>query len=819
MWNGRNHARRYWVWIDQLAHDVRFSARALTRSPGFTAAVVLTLSLAIGATTSIFNVADEALFRPLPLPQAEQLTAVYNYNQKTAAYLSSSYPDYVDYRNQTQTFEQLSAYVRYPFAVSVGNRTLRVTAEAVTLEYFQMLQLQPLAGSTFTSDDAPEALLSERLWREQFGGAVSALGATVRIERQPFRIVGIIPERFRGANLNWSEPPEVWIPLRAVSIPVPRLGQMKIFGLRSARWLALLGRRKPGVTVEQAQAELRNLAASLASAEPANKDITAVAFDASRSKFWPAFRDKVALSLGMFGIAAAMVLLLACANVSNLLLERALARRREIAVRLAIGAGRARLIRQMFVEGFLLVTPGFLGAMALSRILAKLVSRYPSAIGDITLSLEPQMDGRVLLFGFLLSLLAVVLFGLAPALQATRSGPQSVLKESGNSVTRGREQWLREAMVVAQIALTTILLIGGGLFARSLLRGYSVDPGFTSDHLIVSTFDFNAVPPQTRPAFVQRLLDEAVTLPGIESVAVSPHLPLVSGGSAVEVSAPGSMPQAVSLRYAGPGFFHTMGISLRAGREFAPPDRMASLAVVSEDLARRLWPETNPLGRTLLMKRGSDAGMQLEVVGVSGGVRASSLWEEPGSQVYVPWDTASTQHWILRTRGEPAGQLPAVREFWNRIAPEVSLWDLRTGDEIIGEELAPQRLAAQLFGAFGFLAITLASVGLYSLTAFGVARRTQEIGIRIAIGAAPVALAGRILARALLVATLGLVAGLAAALRLGKLVSPLVHEVSPADALTLMTVVAALLAVTALAALAPAFRATRVDPAAILRKE
>lgn len=811
--------RRHWVWLDQLGHDIRFSARALTRSPGFSAVVVLTLSLAIGATTAIFSVADEALFRPLPLPEAEQLTAVYNYNQKTAAYVSSSYPDYVDYRNQAQSFEQLSAYVRFPFAVSMGNRTVRVTVEAVTPEYFQMLRLQPIAGSTFTSDDAPEALLSERLWREQFGGTAAAPDATVRIERQPFRIVGIIPEQFSGANLNWSEPPEVWIPLRALSIPQPRLGQMKIFGLRSARWLALFGRRKPGVTVEQAQAELRSLAAGLASAEPGNKDITAVAFEASRSKFWPAFRDKVALSLGMFGIAAGLVLLLACANVSNLLLERALARRREFAVRIAIGAGRARLIRQMFVEGFLLVTPGFLGAMMVSRVLSNLVSRYPSAIGGITLSLEPQMGARMLLFGFLLSVLAAVLVGLAPALQATRSGPQSVLKESGNSVTRGSEQWSREAMVVAQIALTTILLIGGGIFARSLLRGYSVDPGFRSDHLIVSTFDFSAVPPQTRPAFLQRLLDETVTLPGIESVAVSPHLPLVSGGSAAQVSAPDGMPQAVSLRYAGPGFFHTMGISVRAGREFAPADRMASLAVVSEDLARRLWPETNPLGRTLMMKIGSDAAMELEVVGVARGVRASSVWDEPGSQIYVPWDTASTQHWILRTRGEPTSQLPAVRKFWNRIAPEVSLWDLRTGDEIIAEELAPQRLAVQLFGAFGFLAITLASVGLYSLTAFGVARRTREIGIRIAIGAAPGALAGRILARALLVATVGLVAGLVAALQFGKLVSPLVHEVSPIDALTFLMVAASLLAVTALAALAPAFRATRVDPAAILRRE
>ena len=396
----RFHESRRWLWLDHLWQDACLSARTLARHSGFTAAVVVMLALAIGANTAIFSVADEALFRPLPLPEAKQLTAIYNYNQKTSRYLSSSYPDYVDYRQNAQSFEQLSAYVRYPLGVSTGGRTLRVPVEAVTPEYFQMLRLVPLIGSTFSRDDAPEALLSERLWREHFGKDPGVLGATVRIERQPFTVIGVIPESYLGTNLNWSEPPEVWIPMRAIAIPVPRLEQMKIFGMRQARWLVMLGRRKPGVSIEQAQAELTNLAANIASADPANSDVTAVAFEASRSKFWPAFRERVTLALGVFGIAALLVLLLACANISNLLLERTLARRREIAIRTALGAGRARLIRQLLVEGMLLVTPGLLGALWISGVLAKLVARYPRAIGEIPLSLEPHTDWRVLLLRF-----------------------------------------------------------------------------------------------------------------------------------------------------------------------------------------------------------------------------------------------------------------------------------------------------------------------------------------------------------------------------------------------------------------------------------
>jgi hypothetical protein len=355
------------------------------------------------------------------------------------------------------------------------------------------------------------------------------------------------------------------------------------------------------------------------------------------------------------------------------------------------------------------------------------------------------------------------------------------------------------------------------MFARSLLRGYAIDPGFRSDHLIVSTFDINALPASSRGAFIRRLLDESTALPGVESAAVSSHLPLVSGAGTAEVSA-SSFRQTASLRYAGVGFFATMGIPLREGREFAVNDRLTNVAIVTEDLAMRLWPDAmSPIGRMLLLRRGSLPDNELEVIGVVRTVR-TALWNEPEPQVYVPSETA-TLFWILRTRGNPTRQLQEVREFWSRMTTETPLWDVRTGDDIMTETLAPQRVAVSLFSAFGLLAITLASLGLYSLTAFSVARRTREIGIRIAVGARPEVVVGRILGRGLLLATLGIVAGSAIAVKLGQLASPLIRGVSPNDAVSFLVIGVFLSGVSTLATLMPASRAARVDPVVALRSE
>jgi putative ABC transport system permease protein len=807
--------------LDQLWNETRLAARLLIHSPGFAVPVALTLALAVGAATAIFNVADEALFRPLPVPEAGQLTAVYNYNQKTARYVSTSYPDYLDYTSRAQSFDQLSAYVRFPLAVSADGPTLRAQVEAVTANYFAMLRVSPVIGSSFTSEDAPEALLSERFWREHFGANPLIPGGRITIERQPFTIAGVVPDSYRGVNLNWSEPPEIWIPMRALAIAVPRLRQIDIFAQRSARWLVIFGRRKHGVTVEQAQSELQALAANIASTDPAGADITVRAFEAGRSKFWPGFREKVTLSLSVFAIATVLILVLACLNISNLMLERALTRQREIAIRLAIGAGRARLVRQTLLEALLLVAPGFLGGLAVSGILAGLIARSPRAIGEVTLWLQPGLDLRALLFAFVVSVAAAMLFGLVPALRSTRLGPQSILKEYGSGLTRDGWQRLRAAMVVGQIAFTAVLLFGGGLFVRSTLRAYSLNPGFRTDHLITAGFDLSSLAPQARGALERRLLEESAALPGIESASVSSGIPLTSGRVPAQVSTPGGAPYDATLLYAGAGFFHTMGIPLSAGREFVSRDENSRVAVITEDLARRLWPGTEPVGQVLAFRRGNGESMPFEVVGVAEAVKTTSIWGPPESQIYLPSGaaTGSARSWVLRTRGNPVNSLSMIRELWNRVAPDIPLYDLRIGDEILAEAVAAQRLAARLFGAFGMLAVMLAGIGLYSLIASSVAMRTREIGIRMALGSAPRAVVGKIFSRTLLLAIFGLMTGLPAGIRLGRLASPLVHEVSPSDWMSLSAVVVSVLAISGLAAILPARRASRVDPVVALRHE
>ena len=445
--------------------DLRFGVRMLRRNPAFTATALLTLALGIGAATAIFNVADEALLSPLPLPEPQQLVAVYSFDKKTSHYISTSYPDFEDLSKQNRSFQQFSAYVRLPLNLIVGDSTERISVEAVSGNYFSMLELPPFLGRTFAAEEAPAVMLSEELWRQRFGGDDSLIGKTVTLEGSHLTVIGIVPARYRGVNLNWGDPPQAWIPFSAVPLVLPRFEQRHIFHLRSARWLVMFGRLRAGVSVSQAEADLRRIAGNLAQTEPAtNRDVTVAAFSAARSKFWPAYRSSVTQLLVAFSASAALLLLLACANVSNLLLERAVARRREMAVRIALGARRAALIRQLLSESFLLVVGSFSAALLIAVILARVLSGFPGAFG-LPLALHPSIGSRVLLFCSAASLVTIVLFGLVPALQASRPDLVPALKETGNNPSRvDRGNWLRHFLVVAQVGFSMALLVVGGIF-------------------------------------------------------------------------------------------------------------------------------------------------------------------------------------------------------------------------------------------------------------------------------------------------------------------------------------------------------------------
>ena len=448
-----------------LVRDSRYAARCLRRSPGFAAAAIVTLALGIGAATAIFSAFDETLWRPLPVGRPGEVVAVYNFNSHTGKFLSSSYPDYLDFRAQSGTLADLAAYFRFAFNLSAGGRSQRVAVEAVSRNYFDLLRVPPLAGRAFAPGDEerqPAVMIGERLWRGHFAADPAILGQTIRLEGRPFVVVGIVPERFHGVNLNWADPPEIWMPIAATLPLVPSFRAIDILHQRSVRFLLMIGRRKPGISVERAAAEMHTLAARLAQADPAsNRDVTAEVFPASRAKFWPAYRATVLEWMGVFGGGGALLLLLACASVSSLLVERALGRRREIAIRLSIGGTRGRLMRQLLTEGLLLAAPGFALSLVVAQGIQKLLLRFPKAFG-LGLQLDLGIEYRVLLAAAALSLATAVLFNLAPVLEAARPAVAEALKDTGNAASSAGKSWLRHALVVAQVAFSMILLVAGG---------------------------------------------------------------------------------------------------------------------------------------------------------------------------------------------------------------------------------------------------------------------------------------------------------------------------------------------------------------------
>ena len=671
-------------------------------------------------------------------------------------------------------------------------------------------------------------MIAEELWNGAFHRDPQIAGKTIVLEGKRFTVAGIVPSSYRGTNLNWSDSPQIWILLQSAPLALPRLKAIDILHHRDMRWLLMLGRLRAGATVQQAGAEIQLLAAQMAGAEPAtNRDITAFAFPASRSKFWPAYRAPVAKSFAILGAGAALVLLLACANVSNLLLERGLGRRREIAIRLSIGAARGRLIRQLFVENLLLALLSFLAALLVAGALEKVLLHFPNAFG-IPLSLGLTAETRVLALCFSISLAAILLFGLAPALQTTRPDLLPALKESGGAISATGSDWLRNSLVVVQVALSLVLLVGGGLFARSLLKAYSADLGFRSQNLLTMAFDL--APNQNSGAsgqeFVRVLTQRISNLPGVESATVSRELPLTMMRSSIEASAEpqsGSSPVSADYNVVGPAYLSTMGIALVAGRDFTSADdaNSAKVAVVNRTLAERLWSGRNSVGRLLRLKERGGHTRTLEVVGVARDAKYNSVWEQPQPYLYLPAAQSNFAggHLLVRTLARPETLIPAIRRGWDRLAPRVPLYDIHTGDQDVNLSLAPQRLAAGLLGAFGALAILLASIGLYSLTAYSVIRRTREIGIRIAIGARPEIVVREILVRALRLATAGTIIGLFISLALMHLIASQVKDVSPYDPATFAIVVFLLLLVSFAAAILPAVRASRTDPLSALKCE
>jgi len=815
-----------------MFRDVRFGARTLRRNPSFAVAAILTLALGIGANTAIFSLIDEILLRPFPLPHPEQLAQVYSFDRKTGSFVSGSYPDYQDFRRRSLSFRQIAAYVRLPLDVTFGGHVERISVEAVTDNYFAMLELPPLAGRTIDTEDesagAPVAMIGETLWRQRFGGDAAVLGKGITIEDHRFTIVGVVPKRYQGTNLNWGDPPELWIPLHSCPLVEPGFAAADIFH-RRLPWLVVTGRLQPAVTVAQAQAELETIAAAIARDQSANqsatnRDLTARAFALSRSKFWPAYRDSLTRSLVVFAGAAGLVLLLACANVSNLLLQRGLKRRREFAVRLAIGAGRSGLVRQLMAESLLLAIPAFGCALVVARGLEEVLLHFPGAFG-VTLALDLSLERRVLFFSIAISLATTMLFGLVPAFQATRAEVWPALKDSGNGSPAHGRDWLRRGLVVVQVTFSVVLLLGGGLFARSLLKAYAVDAGFREQNLLIAEFSFPSSASVERVrAFRRDVLGRVSALPGVQSATLTSNPLLSPVHVAYEVSDAGATAKAsANGDLVGPDFLRTLGIPLIRGREFTDRDdsQAPKVALVNQTLAARLWPGGDAVGQTIALRQGPSHTLQVEIVGIARDAKYHSVWEESESHLYLPilQSGRAGSYLVVRMRGKAEELFAAMRRQWDAMAPGAPLLGVSTGRDALNRSLGPQRAAAALLAGFALLAILLAAIGLYSVVAHSVAERTREIGIRVAIGARPESVVRGIVAKALTLVAVGLLLGAAGSLAVARLVASQLKAVSPYDPATFCAVAALLAMVSLAAAWIPARRAARIDPALTLRCE
>ena len=821
----RFYESRRSAFMDAMVRDTRYALRTLGRSPGYAAAAVLTLALGIGANTAILGAIDEILFRPPDIPDAGKLVQVYSFNRKTSTYLSSSYPDYLDFRQQSHALQNLAAYVRFPLNVQTGTGVSeRISVEAVSGNYFAMLRVPPLAGRAFGPTDdvagaVPVAMIAEDLWRTRMQADPAVLGRSIAISGREFTVVGIVPKRVRGLNLNWATPPEIWIPLRASALVIPRFE--RVFASRSAIWLVLTGRLNPGASAGSAQAELETIAANIGP----NRDLSVAVYPLSGSKFWPSYRVGIRTSLTGFAIASGLMLLLACANVANLLLGRAIARRREIAMRLAVGAGRGRIVRQLLTEAALLAALSCGAALAVAIGLMRLMLHFPTALG-LTLNLDLHIEWHALTFCVVLSTLAIAAFGLAPAVQTARIEIMPSLKTSGNAVSGSRNDWLRGGLIAVQAAFAMVLLVGGGLYGRTLWKAYSTDLGFQSERLLIAAFSLPAPGKDAAERMwrAQRsLLDRLSVTPGVISATLSSTGIFSPGRPRASIATSSTTaPVTATCEFVGRDFFKTMGIPLLEGQDYTARDEgTGTLAIVNRTLAKSLGARTSPIGQAILVELPGRAKTRYIVAGIAGDTKDGSVWEQAEPHLYLPAGQSDVSAGFLavRTSVRPAELAEPLRKMWNNLSPLTPLYEIQSGAERVDLALTPQRVAGAILGGFALLALILTAIGLYSVVAFSVAQQKREIGIRIAIGARPRAICAAVLRNSMLPVVAGLTAGVAVSIPLMRVLATKATNVSPYDGPTYLGVALLLSVAACAAAIVPARRAMRVDPSVALRSE
>jgi predicted permease len=789
---------------------------------------IASLALGIGLNTAIFNLVSAVLLQPLPVRDPARLMSVFTLDRINPGLLSNSYPNYKDYRDRNTVFSGLALYTPIQATLTGESDAGDVLGQLVSGNYFDVLGVKPALGRTFLPDEdrVPDAqavvVIGYAFWTRRFAASPSAIGASIGLNNRRFTIIGVAPKDFHGANALVSS--DLWVPLMMYPRLLPVADWMEH---RRALLFPVIGRLKDGVGRQQAQDNLQTLAAQLAREYPAdNQGCTVTLLPLTDSVIQPNSRGGFELAGGVSLGASVLVLLIACANVANLMLVRAAGRRKEMALRLALGVGRGRLIRQLLTESALLSTAGVAAALALGRWGRDLLwtFRPPWMLsGDAVL----RFDGRVLCFTLLIAVLATMVFGFAPAWSASHTDLSTELRERRSPWTRaGRRFNARSVLVMVQVALSVAALTGAGLFLRSLHNAQAVDPGFDAAHMATVAMDIKARAFTTaeQREFYVRVLARAGSLPGVSAATLAFNAPFTAYRArsiSVEGQETGSGPGAVvPIDLVEPGYFQALRIPLLRGRAFSSGDADSAprVAVVNETMARHLWSGKSPIGSRIRLF-GEDT--PVEIVGIAKDSANGNLGEPPRPMIYLclrQYYSPAVTLWV-RTSGAPEAVLNTLRREVQNLDRGVLLSDLQTALQVSRESLWAPRLGAVLFTAFGALAGLLTVVGLYGVVSYSVGQRTRELGIRMALGAQPSAVLRQVLAEGMILVFWGLVLGLVATLTIAGVLNSLLFGLRARDPMTLGLVVAILLVTAIAACSAPAIRATRIDPMVALRDE
>jgi putative ABC transport system permease protein len=826
--------------MNTLWQDLRFGARMMVKAPGFTLIAVMSIALGIGLNSAVFTFVNGVLFKPMPVRDPEGLVALYTTEPNSIYPGQFSYPDYVDYRDHNQVFSDLFIHFTTQGLSLKGREgsAEMVCGELVTGNYFTGLRLDASLGRLFTPDDDkrpgghPVAVLSHAFWQRRFGGDPNVVGQIIKLNGHDFTVIGVAKRGFSGTRrFGWI--PDVYLPLMMYAQASPGTNE-SFLSERGIRSFNINGRLRDGVTIEQAQAAMNVFARRLAADYPQTNANLAIGMIPASSKVQPAVVVMGILSKmtgAMMGLVG-LVLLVACANVANLLLARATARRREIAVRLAMGASRRRLIRQLLTESVMLSTLGGVAGLVLAVWLSELFRFTAPKVDFDTMDFDYDLSLDYRVFGFTLavSVLTGVIFGLAPALQSSRPDLVPTLKGETAGIGAGRRRFnLRNLFVVAQVALSVMLLVSAGLLVKSLRNAQTMNPGFRSDHLLMASVNLglHGYDEGRGRRFYKQLGERLRNLPGVEQASFAVPLPLDQYFYAADVTIEGRVPKTANERLnigfsvVGPNYFETMNTPVVQGRAFTERDdeNAPRVVIVNETMARRYWPNQNPLGKR--MRLGGERSQWLEVAGVARDGKYITLDEPPTDYFFLPfqqnYDGRMTL--IAHTTGDPESVIAGVRQEVKTLDDRLPVYGVRDVSAFLDIVLSASKMIAATVSGFGLLALLLAAIGLYGVISYAGAERTREFGVRVALGAEPRDLKLMILRYGLRLSLGGAGLGLAGAVGLARLLRSQLYDVSATDPLTFGAVALSLIVVALVACWIPARRATKVDPVVALRRE